>query len=201
MPYFIMRHRRTIGFCLLAAAAFLAVAAVVWPREPRYHHRPLSAWLGELDLDQAGSAKQAEQALRALGTNCIPCLLKMICARDSLWERAAVSIERHQPMVRFQLTPTSVVRYRAVLGFRVLRAGARDAVPALIQLLESTKPPPLRASAAAALGGIGPAAEAAVSSLAKAVEDPDPEVRRNANAALFNIQRSAEGGDRARVLY
>jgi HEAT repeat protein len=81
-----------------------------------------------------------------------------------------------------------------VLGFRVLGASAEGAVPALAEVLESAKPAPVRASAAAALGCIGPAAEAAVRALTTASQDPDPEVRRNANAALFNIQRSAEGG-------
>jgi len=186
-----MRRRDAIGLSVFVAGVLCLVAGL-WPREPRYGGKSLTSWLADLDLESSHSPAQAEVAVRAIGTNAFPSLLKMLCTKEPAWERAVVAFERRQSVLRFRFTPASAVRYRAVLGYGVLGVAAKDNVPALIQVLTSENSTQVRASTAAALGCIGPAAQAALPALARAAGDTNPEVRRNALLALINIQRSAD---------
>jgi hypothetical protein len=91
------------GALLLAALAICIV--IVWPREPHYHGRSLSAWLAALDDGEGGNgivwdAKsppaptkqqlEAAEAVRQMGTNALPVLLRMLQTRES----ALVSIKQ-----------------------------------------------------------------------------------------------------------
>jgi len=188
-----MRRRNAIGLSVLVGAAVLLLGVSFWRREPRYKGRSLSAWLEDLDLETSHSPDQAEQAVRAIGTNAFPSLVRMLCSEEPFWERAVVELEKRQAVLRLRFTPANAVRYRAVLGYGVLGVAARDNVPALIRALTSEKnSPQVRASVAAALGCIGPAAHDALPALARAAEDTNPQVHRNAVLALINIQRSAD---------
>jgi HEAT repeat protein len=181
---------------LAVAAAALGGVVWLWPRQPSYHEKSLSAWLADLDLENPHPSEEAQRAVRTIGTNSLPYLVKMLSCEEPFWERTVNVLERHQSLVHFQITPAGAIRYRAVLGFGTIGSGARDGVPALVQLLNSNRSAQVRAAAASALGAIGPAAEAAIPALTRATQDPDAQVRRSALLALVNIQRSADRGAR-----
>jgi HEAT repeat protein len=168
------------------------VLAIGWwgcaPREPRYADRPLSAWLADLDLANPHSPESATSAIRALGTNSFPCLTKMLRERDPPWKRAAMWLNDSQSLVRFPVTPARVIRNRAVQGYVALGLQAVGKVPELVGLMESEKSAEVRAAVAAALGGLGRGASAAIPALLKATQDPNKELRDSALLALANIR-------------
>jgi HEAT repeat protein len=181
---------KRVGLALGVLAALIGVVAwqVLRPPEPVYGGERLSGWLADLDLNSAQSPLRATQAVRALGTNAIPALLRMLRAEDPLWKKGLIAFNARQGFVHLQISQAALLRYRAVDGFRVLGASAKDAVPALIGVMNSPADVEVRSSVAAALGAIGPAAAAAVPALLEAARTPNPQLRENAILALASIQ-------------
>jgi len=182
---------RCIKLCL---PVFLIVGATVAirffiPGEPAHQGKPLSAWLADLDLESSHSTDTAVYALRAIGTNSFPWLTQMLRAKDPVWKQAVLSFNTRQSFLRIPVTPASVVQNRAIQGYIALGNVAKDNVPALIQILDSEPSPQIRSCVAAALGGIGPEAKAAIPALSRATADKSAEVRKNAFWALASIHR------------
>ncbi len=162
-----------MAFLVLLAAGVICAVAVLWSREPRYGGRALSTWLADLDIDSRHSELKATEAVRAIGTNALPWLAKMLCADEPAWKRVLIAFNAKQGFIRVRVTPASVIRYRAVRGYGVLAGGAKDSVPELIRILETETSPHVRACAAMALGSIGREAKAALPALGKAAQDPN----------------------------
>src|SRR5262249_51701330 len=183
------RYTASVLICLGVVLAF-----AVWgleSREPRYKGRTLSAWLCDLDLESARPQPPAVAAIRAIGTNAFPQLDRMLCAMDPGWKQVLLEVKHRQSIFRLPITPARVLRNRAIQGFSALGARARGNVPTLIRFLDSERTAEVRASVAAALGGIGPEAKAAIPMLIRATQDANQQVQREAVLALANIQRWA----------
>jgi hypothetical protein len=189
-----MRKRIQVALAVLILAVAGTIARqVAVVREPGYGGKRLSAWLADLDIGSSNSTERAGQAVRAIGTNSFPWLTRMLCASDPMWKQAVMAFNAKQSLVRVPVTSASVVRFRAVQGYNVLGRLAKDNVPALIRIMEADTSSQVRSCVAAALGGIGPEAKAAIPVLWKAVESKDAGLRKSAIAALSNIQRFDDG--------
>jgi prepilin-type N-terminal cleavage/methylation domain-containing protein len=161
-------HRKARGFTLLelllvvavvvVLGGFLSGAGCATPRakEPSYEGRSLTHWLNDYartqyandpepwvppwtDEDRAVRTR-AENAVRHIGTNALPMLIKMVSS--------GYELEGYGPV--------------AHLGFDALGATAKPAVPALVAMLDDER---MAHEAAASLGAIGAAAEEAVPTL------------------------------------
>lgn len=132
------------------------------------------------------SAKQAEAALRAIGTNALPVLLTMANAHNSALEREWIHLSYRQSLIPFHPRSDFVYRGMAALGFFTLGSDARPAVPALTRLL-SEQCADVRASTARTLGFMGDTAQAACPALVKSLRDKDAETRLAAAEALKKI--------------
>src|SRR5262245_36079920 len=154
------------------------------PHEPRYEGRSLSAWLADLDLESPKSQEKPAQAVRAIGTNALPWLRKMLVSKSPVWERTSVAVNANQSLIQFSVTPDNVVRNRALRGYSALGNQAKCDVPHLIELMESESSPQVRSYIALALGNIGPAASEAIPVLERATLDKNEEVHKNAVSAL-----------------
>ena len=183
-----IRRRRAEGvlICLSVVLAF-----AVWRlelREPRYNGRTLSAWLSDLDLESARPQPPAVAAIQTMGTNAFPQLDRMLCSTDPGWKQALLVVNRRQSFFQLPITPARVLRNRAIQAYTAMGARAKSNVPSLIRLLDS-KRAEVRASVAAALGGIGPEAKEAIPVLVRATQDMNPQVQKESVLALANIQR------------
>jgi hypothetical protein len=176
----------------LAILLLVGAGALVWKtlhiEEPVYQGKRLSGWLADLDLN-GRSPDQARQAVRAIGTNSFPVLLRMLSTKDPLWKKFLIALSLKQSIIEFRFSQADVVRCRAVEGYAALGEVAKDGVPALIQMMDSEICVEVRIDTAAALGAIGPSAKAAIPALLKAAGDPNPELRKIAIFALMNIRR------------
>jgi HEAT repeat protein len=148
----------------------------------------MSQWLADLDPGSNQSHEKAQAALRQIGTNSFPVLLKMLRAKDSAWKTGLMNFENKHPRVRFHVAPASAVRQRAVQGYLALGSEARSTVPGLIEILKTEPSPQVRSTVAGALGSIGPEARAAIPELVKAAHDKNSELQQSAMVALSNIR-------------
>ncbi len=187
-----MQKRVRILFCVLL---IIFAGVMAWQmdqlREPRYQGRRLSLWLADLDFKSASDSVARDNALRAvraIGTNGLPRLAKMLCTRDSVWREALIRLDPKLPFFHMPVTSASGIRARALLGYGALGTVAEAGVPVLIQVMQEESSPRIRACAASALGHIGRSARAAVPVLRKATEDANEEVRRSAMMALASIE-------------
>lgn len=180
---------------VVAALAGVMVVIIFWQllrqHEPAYGGKRLNAWLADLDLgasEPSQKAAEAVRAIRVIGTNSFPWLIEMLRADESAWRRTAMDFNVSQNLIRLPVMPASLIRARAIEGYTALGPAAGEAVPGLIELMDSRNSPQVRAYTASALGRIGLGARAAIPILQKAAADRNADVSKSARLALANIQ-------------
>ena len=190
--------KRRIVFALCALAAGGLVAIAVWPsqKEPDYKGKKLSEWVNDgVIITQFGgrnrvwTMEQSAEALRHMGTNALPFLVKWLAYQRPAWRKAAFSSYCKLPL-RFQndsirrriygVDPAT--RRDAVLWcFWILGSDARPAIPDLVEL---TKTPKAARDAILCLGFIGAPAMPALTKLA---DSPDERLRSQATLAIHGV--------------
>jgi hypothetical protein len=176
------------------------VGGLVWcvlsSREPVLQGKPLNVWLDayrkslclreEEGIDTAEEQHGQQAAIRQIGTNAVPHLLKMLQTKDSGIKSNAYLLIRKQSFIH--PNPRTDIEYHnmALAGFQALGPIAKPAVPALIGLLND---PYHRYGAALCLGRIGPAAIDAVPGLLPWLDEKDVALRYCAANALAGIGR------------
>ena len=190
--------RRSI--ILLVFALLLAVGIVIYlrtPAEPRYEGRTLSSWLERGTCDNlylvmlAGEEHSQDfeetcTAVRAMGTNALPFLIKWSLERDSEAKENAVDwINQHLPN-RYYVWSAGKRCYAAELGFAMLAEQAKPAWPVFIQWTFD-KDPDLRSFGCHYL--VTSKADQAIllPVFLRLIKDPDQNVRYGA-AYLFQAQ-------------
>lgn len=175
-------------FCLLA-----------WRRmgqsEPVYKGRPVSSWLeGHVASNAAHPAYgspgwlEADAALRKIGTNAIPVLLKMIAAKDyprpviNFWNLAARYHLLSHPY-RYAFNQNE----EALFAFKMLGQSAAPAVPGLTGIYERKATWFSKDCAAWALGSIGRAAQPALPVLLHDFSSTNKQERFDAVSAVMEI--------------
>ena len=149
------------SYVVIAAVLLIGIGLATWQalrvQEPVYRGRLLSDWVVNGDPDATA------EAVRAAGTNAIPTLLRMLRAKDSSLDRFIRRLPMPFPIhVSYELShPTAFDQnVRAAQAFAFLGATAKDAVPALVEMLRENPPNWwFQTEVARALGGIGPAAQ------------------------------------------
>src|SRR5436190_23064572 len=91
------------------SAAILAVVVMgtfcrfLGPREPIYERRPLTFWLSQHQaswmLPGSPSRIEAEHAIRSIGTNGLPILLKWTAAKDSPLKKKLMACAKKQSLI------------------------------------------------------------------------------------------------------
>jgi hypothetical protein len=135
--------------CLVLASA----AALFWPRErePRYNGRSLSELIGLHALDmygsndtRYGSAMEAGAAVRHIGTNALPYLMKWIRHQPPPWKRGFYTLLSRLPdsfIPSFMERDGDRVASAALEGFRILGAEASPTIPELMRMTKDGKTP------------------------------------------------------------
>ena len=154
---------------ILLALLFVALAGgLVWmlspPAEPAYQGKPLSAWLKDLYPEWKEDVNpHAVVALRAMGINAIPALLKIIQSYDSPFDRMILEPDRLQSLVHLPLVEKwherslerSQQRWAASYALYALGTNARPALPALTNLFFHSSTVIISALSAVPLAGMG----------------------------------------------
>ena len=202
-----MRKRLRIALAVLLAAI---IGVVTWqalhPREPEpvYQGKGLRVWLSEYQsawLSQNGRGREiAESGVRQIGTNAIPTLLNMLRRKDPplasklipLWDRSIARISHLPAWVRFPSwyrREAAALNFQALMGFEILRADAREATPALIEIYDQSISPDSEFYASRALIALGPeASRRAVPAFLRGAARSNPRTRGYALYALSEAQ-------------
>ena len=212
-----MRNKKVYLACIVVLVALgVGLVAVVVGREqePSYQSKRLSIWLEDCDIDKTQLGVSAAGAVRQIGADCMPTLLRMLERRDGVIRRTVMGNSLEFRTLGLRITSARCVQVRAAAGCRVLGPKAEGAIPELVKLLPE---PVAGRSAREALAAIGPKAMVAligqltntlasyrgaaanalllfgtnavpaIPVLAAAAQDPDAKVRRRALMALGTI--------------
>jgi len=188
----------------IALAVLLVMLAVVmaWlgPRErqPVCGGKPLTLWLRTYDPSSAFGRHSpewnvADNAVRHMGTNCIPILLRMVRQEDSPVKLCVIAFaQKHGLAKRIHFVPAAVRNIEASRAFIALGDRGKDAVPALVKMYDAKITAESRSAIEDALAWIGPAARPAIPLLLRAGTNSDSRVRANALWALGEIHAEPE---------
>jgi hypothetical protein len=193
---------------IVLAIVLVAIAgAIAWQilrtREPSYQGRSLGSWLtAYYPVTQKTSAterarkaeemRKAHEAVRQIGTDALPTLLRMLQVRDSALKVKFMNLAQRQHLIRIRYVPAEFLNNAAASGFPVLGQRAKNAVPALIELANRNISPASRLGAISALGSIGPPAKEAVPLLLPSATNTDIWVRYRTIVALGSIRSEPE---------
>ncbi|MDB6112122.1 MAG: hypothetical protein JWR69_3872 [Pedosphaera sp.] len=160
-----MKIRLTIIAPLLVLAVALTVAVVNYVKyrhEPEYHGKQLSVWLteGAIAWSEGGdeATGPAKEAVRHMGTNALPALLRMVRAANSpftLKWQALANKTRFIPSPNLAENENSL----AWQGFKWVGADATNAIPALIDIYHQNLSPTSQHAAFGILLEIAPKPE------------------------------------------
>ncbi|MDB6122230.1 MAG: repeat protein [Pedosphaera sp.] len=198
-----MRNRsRAVIALLLVVIATGLIWLVLHGREPVYQGKSLTAW-----CDQYGSnhwsanqtiGKEAETAIRNIGTNALPFLMKMMSAQESALKIKLLThipkswrTRLHLPGVNDYKHELAERRRRGAHGLVALGAVAEPTVPALIAQLQD-KEPDVRYVAVFALRSLGPIAKDALPALITCLNDPEFTVKDDAVLGLGTLEPKPE---------
>lgn len=155
---------------LLSSLAFVAAAVVAgshWlePAEPIYEGFPLSYYLENQTYGDLRREREAMEAIRAIGSNAVPPLIRILSQRESRLTGELRNWVRHQRWGH-RYPASLVTRQRqALLACQALETLATPAIPALAGL---THDPELASHAVRALAFTGPQAFPLLTNLALA---------------------------------
>jgi hypothetical protein len=185
-----------IAVIIAAVAVFLRT-----PSEPAYQGKPLTHWLRgwkpliAIPLASAGNAPtsdEAESAMRAIGTNALPTLLRMMEHHDSPLKDRLLSLAQKIPFLRMEPVSPLDLNVEAEMAFNVLGPKAGPAVSKLIEIYNRESDLLTKNYVLRALAHIGPPAEPAVPMLLRAISGTNAlSLRGNAIYALGSIHAEA----------
>lgn len=175
-----MRRRGILILVVLAVLAAVAAILCFSPEpEPDYRGRSLSQWL-QVPGRSSPEGTRVDEAIRQIGTNALPCLLRWIRARrppcSALVESGKVPQWFVSPLLRCPLG-RSLWHDRfddASVCIMILGAEARPTIPALVRVINRSKDPYRVSRAMLTLSFIGPDS---VPALADCLLDPREGVR------------------------
>ncbi len=154
--------RRRLLIVLAVCAAVVALVIALIPREPRYDGRTLSEWIADSAPRKSPDPEQtrAVEAVRHIGTNGLPWLVKWIGAKEPAWQLKLINKPsrlplwiRHRVLPRlFRINSYHFHQRLALDGFVILGPEAAPAVPDLLQIVASS---PNGSPASGALEDIG----------------------------------------------
>jgi hypothetical protein len=181
---------------ILGGLAWLVLHTKPEPANPAYKGKRLSEWIAVYDPANTNRARQLMQetqdAIRQMGTNSIPYLLRMLEHSDSPLKVKWMRLLQKQSLVKVEYIPEMNRYERAAMALEVLGPRAKDAVPELVRIFDQNPSANAKMSIGRVLGLMGPYAKAAVPSLLREAAGTNALARANALFALGRIHANPE---------
>jgi hypothetical protein len=193
-----LNPKKTLCLGLLVGALLLAMLGLFSRREPTYQGRSLSGWAEQYGSNHwsgnnRAAEKEAEFAIRQIGSNAIPFLLQLMQRRDST---AKTRLKAALPQKWYDTLGlrdrAGDVRRIGAHGLAALGTNAPTAVAPLIDLAKNHPDEDGRYIAVFALGTLGSAAEPAIPFLVECLTNRTSIIRDDAVLGLGYIHRRPE---------
>jgi hypothetical protein len=196
-----MKRLRLILLLLLIVIGVGLAFQLFENREPRYQGRSLTQWLEGYsddvasvdDTNRMARIAESRDAVRHIGTNAVPFLLKKLSARETPIERRLKKLAGSQSWIHFHFANRRPLAYQ---GFHILGEEARGAAPALAQLTRH-RDREVRFFALESLQSLNLDTPALLPTLLQVIHDPAPDIRSIAAQILSNL--SPEQAEKAGV--
>lgn len=191
-----MRRRKKILIAIACALSIAALVLAVRPEhEPSYDGRPLSEWLDVFccrkpERPTYDEREKAAQAIRRMGTNAIPTLLRWISYDPTPARQKALTLLRKLPrplQPRF-LWERQTRAFETQAAFYTLGPAARSAIPELTRLATTSSSEDRVYLCSRALSYIGPEALPAMLAI---ISDPQCKARDDPIPMLFTFRTEA----------
>jgi HEAT repeat protein len=158
-----MKNKRRVFIIALSLVLLGVVSSVNW-REPRYHWKTLSSWLATYGAGPADykPSPEADHALRQIGSNAVPGLLRLLHSTNShssfkfvrkdnytglvflpattppstFQSRFVAWVEKFPYRLRRVTIPASWDHWKAYLAFQALGPEGKSAIPDLVKLAQ-----------------------------------------------------------------
>jgi HEAT repeat protein len=156
-----LKHQRLYLLLLCAAVALVMIVSLSRNHEPSYDGQSLSHWLVALtDNSPEGNPERAEEAIRQIGTNAIPLLVRYASYTPPPWQSTAVAaistFGKWLGRAWYDPWNTSQVRGEgALMALGILGPSAASAIPELTRLMNSPNDFDRAKNATFALGHLG----------------------------------------------
>lgn len=136
------RSIKWIGILIVGVVLVSLALYCCRSKEPSYHGKTLTEWLRnrEVELTDNIGHDESAKAIKAIGTNALPTLLRMAAASDGALKRLLIRLANGQTIVRVHAQTATEQRDLADMGFAVLGTNALPAVPELIELTKNQDP-------------------------------------------------------------
>ena len=180
-----MKESRII---LVLSLIVIAIAVAVWLDaqpdlpEPHYANKPLHQWLTAYDPQirltiPMGQLAETDNAIRHMGADAVPALLRMQQAHDSYLKLKFLALLKEQHIYPVHHIPAYNLNYAATRAFVALGTNAQSAVPQLIAIYKANYSESSRELATRSLEAIGPPAQAAIPTLVKSLASSSESAR------------------------
>lgn len=194
-----MRKWLKVVIAVILVAVVGVILLLLPEREPSYEGKRLSEWLVGFypdrkdyrPLDEQPQHIKAANAVRQIGTNAAPTLLRMLRASDSSLKLQLLRLASKQKLIKVHYTSAGELNMLASMAFGSLE-GASNTVPELIDIYRENRSEYSQNAVVLALRSIGPPAELAVPCLIDAAATTNFAMRHNALAALGEIHARPE---------
>ena len=148
---------------VLAALTGILLGSLVWaqifkpPHDPVYRGKTLSVWLRTYAASSSSGRhspewNEANDAVRHMGTNCLPVLLQMLGTRDSKLTLSVVAWARIIPLLKINFIPAAEWNVAASRAFIALGDIAKGAVAPLVKIYNANISPDSRSAVGDVLG-------------------------------------------------
>jgi hypothetical protein len=188
-------------FALTVAVLAVGVGWLIWfnlpEPEPVYQGKTVSQWLEPATVSGGGTTyggRLAPPAIKEMGSNAVPSLIRMLRCRDSGLRRkfAAWISKRKWLNSRIKLgPPADEMQRRGLAGVAMLGPIAESAIPDVVNLLTNQNSRS-HWEALMMLQMIDWSPQTAVAALLEALRDPDPGLRSEAAMTLKRWTRAPE---------
>jgi len=185
--------RRVLAGILAILAAAIILGALRDP-EPEFGGKKLRVWLQHCrprpnSAETVEDRIKAEKAIRIIGSNAVPCLLKWIRlepsdAKTRFYDTCNRTLQKFHVQWRL-IDKDPLLAADAMKGFEILGTEASNAVPALTRIMNDPK---ATSSARQAVYVMKYAAEFALPSLMMGLTNQNREIRQGAASALRELE-------------
>jgi hypothetical protein len=183
-------HPRAWTFTIVFGVAFVMIVFFArTSEEPMHRGKPLSHWVAKAYPPGGTEQALAELAIKAIGTNSIPLLIRYVNATNAKWKKKVHEIAGNYFAIKYDYTHAEEFHARALQAFQILGKEGRSAIPPLIESFDN------RADnmeiVAWALTGIG---EESIGPVCAALRSKSTRRRNGAVRALGHLVQSKKTG-------